>query len=127
MADIIVWTDIPVTDMQRAMRFYEHVTGEPVTLMPGMNDTVALIGAPPSDQGPVVSADLYLGGKPSHEGSTVYLGAKRDIDGMIARVTEAGGKVLEGKAFRGDQVGWIAFVEDTEGNRIGIQQPGDKS
>ena len=124
MADIIVWTDIPVTDMQRAMRFYEHVTGESVTLMPGTDDTVALIGAPPGDDGPVVSADLYLGGTPSHEGATVYLGAKRDIDGMLARVAEAGGKVLEGKAFRGDMVGWIAFVEDTEGNRVGIQQPG---
>jgi predicted enzyme related to lactoylglutathione lyase len=24
----------------------------------------------------------------------------------------------------GDMVGWIAFFEDSEGNRVGIQQPG---
>ena len=68
MRDIVVWADIPVSDMQRASAFYASVTGEPVVVMPGTNDTVAVIGAPDSR----VSADLYLGGTPSHEGPTVY-------------------------------------------------------
>ena len=127
MGNIIVWADIPVKDMQRAIAFYAHVTGEPVMAMPGSNDTVALLGAPTpgSTQGPVVSADLYVGGTPSHDGPTIYLGSKGDIDGMVARVSEAGGTVLQEKQLMGDMVGWIAFVADTEGNRIGIQQPGE--
>lgn len=124
MGDIIVWADIPVTDMARAMKFYGRVTGQPVMAMPGTNDTVAVIGAPASDEGPIVSADLYVGGKPSHDGPTIYLGSGGDIDGMVARVAEAGGKVLEEKRFMGEMVGWIVFIEDSEGNRIGIQQPG---
>ena len=125
MGNIIVWADIPVKDMQRAIAFYAHVTGEPVMAMPGSNDTVALLGAPTpgSTQGPVVSADLYVGGTPSHDGPTIYLGSKGDIDGMLARVEPAGGKVLQAKQDMGEMVGWIAFVEDTEGNRVGIQQP----
>lgn len=125
MGDIIVWADIPVTDMARAMAFYGHVTGQPVTPMPGTDGSVALIGSPAQDEGPVVSADLYVGGTPSHDGPTIYLGAMGDIDGMAARVTEAGGKVLKEKAFMGDMVGWIVFIEDSEGNRIGIQQAGN--
>lgn len=123
MADIIVWADIPVSDMARAAAFYGHVTGEQVTIMPGTGDTVAVIGTPGGGGEMRVSADLYVGGKPSHDGPTVYLGTGGDIDGTVARVVEAGGKVLEPKTFRGEMVGWVAFVEDTEGNRIGIQQP----
>jgi predicted enzyme related to lactoylglutathione lyase len=120
MKDIVVWADIPVTDMKRAAAFYSHVTGEPVEVMPGSGDAVAVIGNPDSR----VSADLHLGGKPSHDGPTVYLGSGGDIDGMLARVVEAGGTILDPKAFMGEMVGWIAFFEDTEGNRVGIQQPG---
>ena len=70
-----------------------------------------------------MSLDLYVGGTPTHDGPTVYLGSVGDIDGMLARVVEAGGTVLQDKLLMGDMVGWVAFVEDTEGNRIGIQQP----
>lgn len=124
MNDIIVWADIPVTDLERASKFYAHVTGMAVQAMPGGMD-VAVI-SPPAGQGSgemVVSADLYVGGKPSHDGPTVYLGTGGDIDGMAARVVEAGGKMLQEKQNMGEMVGWIAFFEDTEGNRIGMQQP----
>lgn len=124
MGDIIVWADIPVTDMQRAIEFYGHVTGKLVVPMPGSNDTVAVIGGTGGSGEMAVSADLYVGGTPSHDGPTVYLGSMGDIDGMLLRVPEAGGRILQEKQFMGDMVGWIAFVEDSEGNRIGIQQPG---
>ena len=121
MSDIVVWADIPVTDLKRAMAFYEHVLQLQVMPMPGADD-VALI-VPPTRDEMVVSADLYVG-KPSADGPTVYFGTGGDIDGMVARVNEAGGKVLQPKQFMGDMVGTIAFVMDSEGNRIGLQQPG---
>jgi predicted enzyme related to lactoylglutathione lyase len=121
VSDIIVWADIPVIDMERAIEFYGHVTGKRVKMMPDSNDTVAVIGNPGEPS--VVSADLYVGGTPSHDGARVFLGANGDIDGMLGRVPEAGGKVLKGKEFMGDMVGWVAWVEDSEGNLIGIQQP----
>ena len=123
MNDVIIWADIPVLDMKRAAAFYAHITGEQIMMMPGTADTVGVIGTPGNDE-MRVSADLYVGGKPSHDGPTVYLGSNGDIDGMVARVVEAGGTVLEPKKFMGEMIGWIAFFEDTEGNRIGIQQPG---
>lgn len=120
MSNVIVWADIPVTDMERASKFYAQITGRPVMPMPGSSD-VALL-APPEGETNAVSADLYVGGKPSQEGSTPYLGSSGDIQGMVARVREAGGTVLQEPQFMGDMVGWIAFFVDSEGNRIGIQQ-----
>lgn len=126
----MVWADIPVVDLERASKFYAHVLGKPVAEVPGM-DGVALVGmpvgqgdAPPPSGGEViVSVDLYKGGTPSMDGPTIYFSSYGDIDGMIERVREAGGEILQEKQNMGEMVGWIAFFKDTEGNRIGIQQP----
>jgi len=126
MGNVLVWADIPVLDLERASKFYAHITGGPVVPMEGADGIALIMGNEPG--GPdgdimTVSADLYVG-KPSVDGTTVYFSANDDIDGFVARVKEAGGTVTDEKAFMGPMVGWIAFFLDTEGNRIGVQQPG---
>jgi predicted enzyme related to lactoylglutathione lyase len=107
------------------MEFYGKVTGEQIMQFPGMDD-VAVIGNPPEGEDQMtVSADLYVGGTPSKDGPTIYLNTHGDMDGMLARVVEAGGVIAGEKAFMGPMVGWIATFIDSEGNRIGLQQPGD--
>lgn len=123
MGNSIIWADIPVIDMARASAFYAAVSGGSVMPMPGSESEVALLMSPDREGG--VSADLYVGGKPSKEGATVYLNTWGDIDAALSRVEPAGGKVLQEKKFMGPMVGWVAFVEDTEGNRIGLQQPAE--
>jgi uncharacterized protein len=124
MGDTIVWADIPVVDITRASAFYAAVTGGAVMPMPGAETEVALLMSPDGVGG--VSADLYVGGTPSKEGATVYLNTWGDIDAVLARVSGAGGTVLQDKQFMGPMVGWVAFIEDTEGNRIGLQQPAEE-
>ncbi len=127
MANVVVWADIPVLDMDRARRFYSHLLGAPVDLMQGMAD-VAVLGGPGEPDPMGVSADLAVGqSMPSTtHGATIYLSSLGDIDGMLKRAVEAGGTVLADKANM-DMIGWIAFIKDTEGNRIGIHQPGPAS
>jgi len=123
MANVVVWADIPVLDIDRARAFYAHVLGSPVEYMPGTTE-VAILKSPGETDPMDVSADLALSqSTPSTtHGTTIYLGAMGDIDGMVARAVEAGGSILAEKAFM-DMVGWIAFIQDSEGNRIGIHQP----
>ncbi|MCL5736148.1 MAG: VOC family protein [Actinobacteria bacterium] len=125
--NIIVWADIPVVDLDRASKFYAHVLGMPVNRMPGVQD-VAIPGSPPVEgepmpETPPVAFDLYVGGKPSLDGATVYLPAMGDFPGILARVREAGGEVLQEPQDMGPMIGTIAFIKDTEGNRIGLHQP----
>jgi len=122
MTDVIVWADIPTTDLTRAIEFYRHVTQRPVELMPGAADVAVIMG---NDGERVVSADLYQGGTPGAGGPTIYFGTGGDMDGMLARVVEAGGVVAQEKQNMGEMVGWIAFFIDSEGNRIGLQQPAE--
>lgn len=127
MGNLIVWADIPVTDLDRAAKFYSHVLGMPVGPVPGM-EGIALPGTPPAagepePQAAVVAFDLYVGGTPSLEGTTVYLPAGGDFPGLLARVREAGGEVIQEPQDMGPMVGTLAFIKDTEGNRIGVHEP----
>ncbi len=44
---------------------------------------------------------------------------------MLKRAVEAGGAILMEKMYM-EMAGWMAFIKDTEGNRIGLHQPGEK-
>jgi predicted enzyme related to lactoylglutathione lyase len=121
MANTIVWADIPVTDMDRARAFYGALLQTEIPLMEGADGSVALL---PGDMGSV-SADLALTEerKPSTDGATVYLGSGGDIEGMAARAVAAGGQILMPPTDMGKMVGTIAFILDSEGNRIGLHHP----
>ena len=127
MNNVIVWADIPVADLERASKFYSQVLQMPVGSMPGM-EGVAVPGPQPdvdqsASQTSPVAFDLYVGGTPGAAGPTVYLSANGDFAGILARAREAGGEVLQEPQDMGPMVGTIAFIKDTEGNRIGIHEP----
>ena len=121
MPNVLVWADIPVADMQRAMKFYGHVLQtELIQPFPGQP-----VAVPPPDMGPA-AFDLAMGDdfKPGDSaGPRIYLSSLGDIEAMAKRVEEAGGRVVMPPTDMGEMVGWIAAFIDSEGNRIGIQQP----
>jgi len=134
MDNLIVWADIPVTDLDRAMKFYGAVLQRPFVTMPGM-ESVALPapdqppgeGAPDggAPDGPMpVAFDLLKTDnmKPSMDGCQIYLNAEEDPEGMLQRAAEAGGEILSPLQDMGEMVGWIGFFKDTEGNRIGVHK-----
>lgn len=130
MQNLIVWADIPVMDMDRAMDFYSAVLQRGFVKMEGM-DGVAL-PAPQEDADPAqqdwpVAFDLVVSEqtKPSSDGCTIYLQAGDDPEGMLRRAAEAGGEILTPATFMGEMVGTIGFFRDTEGNRIGVHKNGE--
>jgi uncharacterized protein len=114
MKKLASWFDIPVADMARAVRFYEHVTSQKLQRLPvGENKETALFEA---------DGCLFLApeDKPSHFGSRVYLHADSGIDDWLRRVEAAGGRTLVPKTPIGADRGFFAYFEDTEGNRVGL-------
>ncbi len=121
MPSVLVWADIPVLDLDRAMKFYGHVL-QTEWRQPFPEHPVAV---PSEDLGPA-AFDLVMGDehKPSSsEGTSIYLSSMGDIDAMVKRVEEAGGQIVMPPTDMGEMVGIITFFIDSEGNRIGIQQP----
>jgi predicted enzyme related to lactoylglutathione lyase len=130
MENTIVWADIPVTDLDRAMKFYGAVLQRKFQQVEGMAGIA--LEAPPDPppamdaaQGFAVSFDLALveGHSPSTDGCTVYLNSGGEPEAMIQRAVEAGGKLLAPVADMGQMVGSIGFFLDSEGNRIGVHKP----
>jgi uncharacterized protein len=129
MDSMIVWADIPVTDLERAMKFYGAVLQHEFMAMPGM-DGIALPAPdrPPGEgapDGPMpVAFDLAVvtDRKPSIDGCTIYLNAEDGPEAMLERAAAAGGEILMPVTDMGEMVGRMGFFKDSEGNRIGVHK-----
>ena len=116
------WFEIPVHNMDRAIKFYETVFG--FTLQRQTMGTLDMAWFPWAQAGSgapgslVHAPDFY---KPSSDGTLVYLTAHSgDLSHELSRVEAAGGKVLRGKTPISEEYGFMALVLDTEGNRIAL-------
>jgi predicted enzyme related to lactoylglutathione lyase len=120
--NVIGWVEIPVENMERAIRFYEAV----------FEFKISRNQMGPLDMGwfPWVDNAIGSGGslvyhpeyyKPSQNGVLVYLTAfSGDTDNELSRVENAGGKILQPKTLISPDHGYMAIILDTEGNRIAL-------
>jgi predicted enzyme related to lactoylglutathione lyase len=122
MASAITWFQIPASDIARAKAFYEAIGDfslEKMDAGPGME----MWGFPSEWQkgevgGAVVAGE---GAVPSATGTAVFLNANPDLQTMLDRVEDAGGKILMPKTAIGmEGAGHFAMISDTEGNTVGL-------
>jgi hypothetical protein len=115
----INWFEIPSHDFDRAVRFYETLLG--VTLHRevffGVPNAI-FPGAPSEVRGAVVFDERQ---RPAAGGAVLYLHTP-DLETTLPRTEAAGGRVVLGKTNLGP-IGFIAMIEDTEGNKIGLHMP----
>ena len=123
--NIINWFEIPVTDTERAKRFYETIldiemqtltvaeTNEELTFFPYNPEVVQATSGRVT--GALVKSENR---KPSDKGTTVYINVSPDIQIVLDKVTAAGGKIIVYK--KQIRAGFIAVILDTEGNSIGL-------
>jgi uncharacterized protein len=118
--NIVNWFDIPVADLDRAIGFYETVMAKPLKRY----QTPEIEGALLPANG--VSGTLIKGKgfTPSTQGAVIYLNGGEDLSGLLSRAERAGGKVLLPKTEIGGDMGYYAYFQDSEGNRIGIHSSG---
>lgn len=116
----VIYFEIPVKDLDRAMKFYTAVFD--LAFEKGMidNHEMAFFSfdeSLPGITGALVTGEIYI---PSKSGTLVYF--KTDnIDATLSTVLQNGGKVLYPKTNNGEW-GFVAELEDSEGNRIALQQ-----
>ena len=119
MANQVVWVDIPVVNLDRAVRFYSAVLGGEVQKQeyPGM--TIGLL--PGYDNEGDVSGCLFTKDdeRPAATGLLIYLNAQGRLDEAIAVVEANGGKVLKPRHQIGPH-GYRAVILDSEGNRVAL-------
>jgi predicted enzyme related to lactoylglutathione lyase len=114
----INWFEIPVADLDRAVRFYETLFGIGMQRGDFGPSSLAVF---PYDEEKATGGCLIAGEgmNPSADGAVVYLNAGADFDAVLARVATLGGKVV---VPRTDMAGIPPFAHflDSEGNRVGL-------
>ncbi len=118
----VVYFEIPVNDMQRAITFYravfgftfeqEELDGYDMAFFPLNEDQPGITGA-------LAKGDVY---QPSHQGAILYFYTE-DIDKALVNASLLGAQMLYPKTINTDHGFIVAEIEDSEGNRIALRQP----
>ncbi len=112
-----VWFEIPASDFERAIKFYESVFQVTLRREKIGGDLAVFPGDDPAVTGAIVSQEGYL---PAANGAVVYLSAGNDLNPMLERVVAQGGSVVLPKTALPPGMGHYAHFMDSEGNRVGL-------
>jgi predicted enzyme related to lactoylglutathione lyase len=112
------WFEIYVLDMKRAVDFYEKTLQVKLEKLP--SDFPEMMAFPMEHHQPGCAGALVkMEGKSSGVGGTIIYFVCDDCAVESDRVAKNGGKVVKSK-FSIGQWGFIALVNDSEGNMIGL-------
>lgn len=112
------WFEIPSTDLERAVAFYEALFDAKL-IRQSMEDGTDLAIFPHHDTengGCVVHAPHY---QPCKSGVVIYLNCQ-DMAETLSRSIRLGGRLITPKTMLPGDLGCYAHIEDCEGNRIGL-------
>lgn len=114
------WFEVPVKDLDRAIKFYETVLDlkiEKHELGPLQMGWFPQLEDKPGSTGALVLHEGYV---PSKEGSLLYFTAHSgDCSNELSRVEDAGGQIIQEKKQIGEY-GFVGLIIDTEGNRVAL-------
>ena len=119
MGKLISWFEIPSTDFERACAFYNKIfnikleinrefNGVPMAMWPLKNGQNA---------GAIIKQKDMI---PGASGTKIYLNANPDLNNVLLKVEDAGGKIIIEKTPIGNEHGYFALFFDTEGNVLGL-------
>ena len=121
-ADTLCWTDIPVTNLDRAIRFYSAVLGKEVKKLSEARMEYGLLPHGEQNASGCLCVRSDSGGvdnRPSANGPLIYLSVDGRLDEAVQAARANGGKVLRARQQIGEH-GFRAVVIDSEGNRIAL-------
>ncbi len=117
-SNAVVYFEIPVTDVKRAISFYQgvfdlefeidYIDHNEMAIFPFSEKQRGISGA-------LVKGEIYV---PSLKGTLIYFNTT-EIDITLSKAVERGAKILYPKTSNGIW-GYVAEFQDSEGNRIGL-------
>jgi predicted enzyme related to lactoylglutathione lyase len=120
MAEPVVHFEIPADDMARASAFYRDAFGWWIETYPGFEGCAGVHTK--TEDGSGINGGMLRRTEPV-TGPVVTVSVK-DVHTAEARVAEVGGRVVRGSEPVGE-MGFAAYVEDTEGNLFGLWEGTD--
>ena len=114
--------EIPADNMARAKKFYSSVFGWKIQDVPGMEYAMADSVETDQNRQPIGGTNGgILKRNTEYANVTSITITVEDADKTIQEVIQAGGKLVREKQEFGN-IGYVAYVKDSEGNVVGIWQ-----
>ena len=120
--DTLCWTDIPVTNLDRAIKFYSAVLGKEVKRLAEGGTQYGLLPHEEQNASGCLCVRSDSGGvnnTPSANGPLIYLLVEGRLDEAVEAARANGGKILRARQQIGEH-GFRAVIIDSEGNRIAL-------
>lgn len=124
-SNAITWFEIPVTNLERARKFYEFIFSIKMETMEGGNPEEKTVFFPRKPKTIMAKSGIVSGClvkakrlKPSSKGPLIYLNAYPSIQKVIDKIELSGGKLFMDKTEI--PAGMIAVFIDTEGNKLAL-------
>ncbi len=116
--NFVTWFEIPALDHQRATTFYNYIFGIELETVQMQEFTMGFFPAEGTGiGGAVIQGEGCI---PADHGPLIYLNGGSDLNHILMKVEEAGGKVVMPKTLISEEMGYFAIFIDTEGNRLAL-------
>lgn len=118
--NMVGWFEVPVTDMQRAKKFYDKVFDISISIHDLGGLKMGWFPMAPDKKGAsgsLVQHEMYV---PSDKAGALLYFSCADVANELGRVKEAGGSIVQSKKEIGGGHGFMALIKDSEGNRIAL-------
>lgn len=115
------WFEIPASDINRAKTFYESIFEiEMFSMDIGDGVEMALFPTEGGTTGGALVANPEYYHPSNLHGPLIYLNANPDLQLVLDRVEGSGGSISIEKRQISEEHGFMAVIEDSEGNRIAL-------
>ena len=115
--DYISWFEIPAVNFQQAVDFYSFIYGIELEQNFDGNYAMAFFPANKGIGGAIVKGP---GSTPSDTGPLLYLNGGKDLNLILEKVEEAGGRIVMPKTLINEESGHFAIFIDSEGNKLAL-------
>lgn len=120
MKTLVAFFEIPATDFDRAIRFYETVLKVQLTVMDCGHEKMAFF---PEEDGlcpGAISWSSAFSFQPSEQGVLLSLNVE-NMEASLSSIEKGGGRILISKTkIEAENRGYFAVFVDCEGNRVGL-------
>jgi predicted enzyme related to lactoylglutathione lyase len=115
--NFVSWFEIPAYNHFRSVAFYNYIYGIQMTSVELNGFSMGFFPAENGIGGAIVTGP---GCFPSEIGPLMYLNGGEDLNNVLSKVNEAGGRVVMEKTFLSESAGYFAMFIDSEGNRLAL-------
>ncbi len=117
ITDFVSWFEIPALDFNQAVRFYNHIFG--IEMEQNITDVNAMAFFPVTSGvgGAIIAGPNSV---PSDKGLLIYLNGGDDLNNVLNKVEEAGGRIVMPKTLITADAGYFAIFIDSQGNKLAL-------